>query len=218
MREKARKKASADDEPVDTALRSEGQRLLLCAPYTLGQIASALGVSKQVVSYWRTGKQAPGLQARMRLQGALGIASDTWGQEARADEVRPLPAPPELTPAATPLWAPARPMAALPSSVVLPVASGPSTTMEGVEALLVVVREARGRDGLLAAERVKLADAETRLLALRHRMERETELVEDRIVRLHPKWNQIKVAIAAAVVRWPEAARAVAAALQELDP
>jgi hypothetical protein len=89
--------------------------------------------------------------------------------------------------------------------------------MEGVETLLAVIREARERPGLLASEQVKLADAETRLLSLRHRLEKESELAEDRVVYQHPKWIRIRAVLGDTLVKWPEAARAVASALRELE-
>jgi transcriptional regulator with XRE-family HTH domain len=97
-----------------------------------------------------------------------------------------------------------------------PASSSPST-MEGVETLLRTIREHRKKAGLLAAEQVKLADAETRLLSLRHRLEKEVELSDERIVKGHPMWVRIKSTIATTLVRWPDAARAVAAALREIE-
>jgi hypothetical protein len=89
--------------------------------------------------------------------------------------------------------------------------------MAGCEALLQTIRDHRKKPGLLAAESVKLADAETRLLSLKHRLEKETELQDERIVRHHPMWLQIKTTLGRVLVKWPDAARAVAAALKELE-
>lgn len=190
---------------VDPVARSEGHRLLTCAPGSLAAVAAATGFSKQVVGAWRQGKKAPGPEARAKLKVALGIPIEAWGQRPAGGRASSAP--------------PARPPAK--ASAGDQVEEQP-TTMEGVEALLRVIRAARapkpdGKGELLASEQVKLADAETRLLALRHRLEKEAELLEDRIVKQHPMWARMKVALGDTLVRWPEAARAVMAVLREFD-
>lgn len=89
--------------------------------------------------------------------------------------------------------------------------------MEDCLALLEVIREDRKRNGLHPAERVKLADTEARILALRHRLEKEQELLEDRIVREHPMWHRLKRTLVKVLAQHPAAAHAVAAALAEVE-
>lgn len=189
----------AVDGATAVPARSEGHRLLMCVPASLTSIAAVANTSKQAVSFWRTGRKVPGAAARAALEAAYGIPAASWGDQPTAGPAS----------SSTPSTAPEE--AATRSATSSP------TTMEGVEALLKVIRHDRGRPGLLAGERVKLADAETRLLALRHRLEKEAELLEDRIVKQHPMWSRIKSAIADTLVRWPEAARAVAAVLRDIE-
>lgn len=167
----------------------------MCVPASLAAIAAKVQSSKQAVGCWRTGKKKPGPEARAKLDAAYGIPAISWGQRPSG---RTSSAPPAAADETTD--EPAAP-----------------STMEGVEALLKLIRADRGRDGILASERVKLADAETRLLSLKHRLEKEAELLEDRIVKQHPMWARIQAAIGDTLVRWPEAALAVAAKLRELE-
>lgn len=166
----------------------------MCVPASLAVIAAAVQGSKQAVSFWRTGKKKPGPEARAKLEAAYGIPAISWGQRPSGRASSAPPAAAEVTDE------PAAP-----------------STMEGVEALLKLIRADRGRDGILASERVKLADAETRLLSLKHRLEKEAELLEDRIVKQHPMWARIQAAVGDTLVRFPEAALAVAAKLRELE-
>jgi len=231
--------------------RSEGQRLLLESPKSLSQIATAVGVSKQVVGYWKQGRQTPGLPLRYKLQALLNIPAGAWSVGPTGDRGTLVPGlepvrgkPPPTTAADPPGSGPYTTVRseapALPPPPPAPVgpavrpggkgSRGPGkgkaaaeadastpTTMEGVEKLLRTIRAAQEHAGLLPAEQVKLADSETKLLSLRHRLEKESELAEDRIVRQHPKWIRIRTRLAEVLVKWPDAARAVAAALRELD-
>jgi hypothetical protein len=260
-----------DDDDGRPLVLSEGQRLLLCAPESLTQVAAAVGVSKQVVSRWRQGRKVPNVQHRLRLQTALGISAEEWVHEPSGPAPPPVERPKpaagsfaasmaygprpgsssskvapstagsssssskavapssasssssstaskgssssKVAPAATVEPPPARAPASPPKAAG---DAGQPTTMEGVETLLRTIRQHRAKPGLLAAESVKLADAETRLLSLKHRLEREA-FDEARVVQLHPTWHRIKQVIATTLVKWPDAARAVAVALKEID-
>ncbi len=67
---------------------------------------------------------------------------------------------------------------------------------------------------LTNAAAAKLRDTMAKLLALRARMERDQEMLEDRAVREHPEWTRTKAAILRALGPYPEAAEAVAKALE----
>jgi transcriptional regulator with XRE-family HTH domain len=168
----------------------------MCVPASLAAIADAAASSKQAVSNWRSGKKVPGAAARAQLEAAYAIPAASWGQ-------KPVGRASSLPPARTSSSPP--PPCALP------------TTMQGVEELLRVVREDRRAAGMLPSERMKLVGEETRLLGLKHRLEREAELLEDRIVKQHPLWARIRTAIGDTLVRWPEAAVAVAEKLREFE-
>jgi hypothetical protein len=176
-------------------VRSEGQRLLLLVPGSLAQIAKSVGGgSPQNVLDWRNGKKVPGVEMRARLYGAYAISALAWsqppseqGKSASSAVATNNPQPPPL------------PLESL-------------TTLDACLQLLTRIRHEANRN-LLPAERVKLADTEAKILALRHRLEREHELTEDRIIREHPKWQAIKRVWTAALIPYPAAAKAVADAL-----
>ncbi|MBZ0120873.1 MAG: hypothetical protein K8H88_28015 [Sandaracinaceae bacterium] len=181
-------------EPSGVHVRSEGQRLLQAVPASHAEIAAALGTTKQAVSYWRRGNKTPDLANRLVLRDRYGIAPDAW----------------EQLPSTAAAGAPA---AAAPP---MPVRTGSETTLDEVELQLAQLHQIQA-GSLIASERVRLADAVGKLLALKARLERERELIEDRIVREHPVWKRIRERLTATLRPFPDAARAVAQALEELD-
>jgi transcriptional regulator with XRE-family HTH domain len=193
--------APAPERPsAELPTTSEGQRLLQLAPASLGQIAAAAGVSKTMAGYWRRGEKTPSSQPRALLERAYGIPASSWDEEPEGVQV----VVDELE----------EPDGDTGKRPALP------TTMEGVNELLAVVRMQRAQLAgrrLLAGELVKIVETENRLLGLRHRLEKEVELLEDRLVKQHAKWQRAKHAIGDVLVKFPEAARAVVAVLRELD-
>jgi len=175
---------------ITPIIRSEGQRMFLHVEGSLDAIAREVGAKgKQSISEWRSGRKIPSIEMRARIQSAFGIPAGAWSKRpAGADGV-------EATSVQT------QEAEALPS------------TLDDCLALLAVIRRDRKQDGLLAAERVKLSDAEARILALRARLESAHELAEDRYVRDHPAWKRIERLLAEALEPFPEAAKAVHAAL-----
>jgi hypothetical protein len=183
-------KAGSSSKPVE--VRSEGQRLLLARGVTLEAIADATGCSRPAALNWRSGVKLPSDEARRRLATAFGIPAEAWG----------------LVPGAAPT-APAKTSAP-------PPATPPSTLAECLN-LHASIRRARSVEGLTAAERVKLTDTETRLLALRHRLEREQELLEDRLVKEHPAWARLRRALVAAVAPCQRCSKLLLEQLTRLD-
>jgi transcriptional regulator with XRE-family HTH domain len=195
--------ASAASEPADaadTAVRSEGQRLLRLVPGSLREIAARVNVkSRQTVLDWRDGRKVPGPGMRAALADAYGIPVPAWSQ---------LPSRPSSSQASgTPA----------PRSPTPPVATAPVRTLEHCLALIADVQKERKVDGLVPAERIKLADAEGRLLSLRHRLEKEHDLLESRIVNEHPSWVRLRRTLVAALAKHPAAARDVMAAIEQLE-
>jgi hypothetical protein len=198
----AARPATDDAPPAPTSppLRSEGQRLLLAVSGSLASIAAAVGAgSKQSVSDWRTGKQVPSRETRAKLFAAYEIPPEAW---ALAPGTTAAPTPPS----------PAEVAAELAFDTAI--AAAPSTLRDCLT-LLAAVQAERAKPTLTPAERVKLSDTEARILALRHRLETKAEMIEDRIVREHPMWQRMKKTIVRALVKYPDAARAVVAAIRE---
>lgn len=182
---------------VDTKLvRSEGQRLLLQVPGSLGDIAMACHMrSRTNVNDWRNGIKIPDADSRAQLWGAYGIPALSWSQPPAAGGKREPPArtpPPDVSNAGP-----------------------PATTLDSCLLLLAKIRKESERD-LLPSERVKLADTEARILTLRHKLESEAALTEDRIIREHPRWVAVKRTILDALDGHPDASKAVCDALARL--
>jgi transcriptional regulator with XRE-family HTH domain len=191
-----RRRALVGTPAVDRAVvRSEGQRLLIAVSGTLAHIASVTGVSPQAVSEWRLGKKSPSPSARGKLDEAFKIPRGAWSQ---------LPegmVPPESDDE------PAR----APSP-----GAAPSTLADCLR-LLGRIQAALKRPNLLTSDLVRLTDTESKLLALRHRLEREADLMEDRLVREHPAWMRVKRELVRVLARHPAAMRDVAEVLGSLD-
>ena len=77
------------------------------------------------------------------------------------------------------------------------------------------IRADMARGNLMPNEMNRLRDSEQRALAFRSKLEKERELLEDRVVRDHPAWKRLEKTIIAALRPYPEALRAVAQAIEE---
>lgn len=182
-----------------TVVRSEGQRMLLHVTGSMQAIATEVSARSQTsVADWRSGKRVPSVEARARIQEAFGIPIEAWSHAPTTDDPAAVEAPATPPPLADP-------HAPIPSS------------LEACLSLLSQIQRDRVVPNLLPAERVKLADAEARILKLRAELERQAEFSEDRYVRDHPAWLKVRREIAHALQSFPEAARAVADALERME-
>lgn len=170
---------------------TEGQRRLLEVPASLSVIAKAVGCSKALAGYWRTGKKVPSVALRTRLSEVYGIPPATWelapGAALEPGETAPEPAP-EL--------------------------DDDADTLALTNASLAAIRKALRSTDLSETARSKKEDTYAKLLALKARLERDDD--EDRFVR-GPKWRAFRDRLIEILRPFPEAARAAAEALQELD-
>lgn len=183
---------------ASTAASTEGQRLLLAVPDSLSVVAGKVGCSKALAGYWRQGAKVPSPTMRAKLEAAYGIAPAAW-------ELAPGAAPPEA----------AGPAAGDEEEPELEAVG--TDTLALTNAQLAEIRRALRNKGLSEAARSKKEDTYAKLLALKARLEREQELVEDRIVREHPMWRRIRERIVEAVRPYPDAAKAIVSALEELE-
>jgi transcriptional regulator with XRE-family HTH domain len=166
---------------------TEGQRLLRRVRGSLAQLAKQVGAkSPQSVNDWKRGDKTPNVDARKRIEAAWGIPATAWSTQVS-------------TPAAVAAVSEAPPPAP-------PANDNKSITpLQNCMQLLDAYREARAQPNLVPAERVRLADAEGRMLALRMKLEREAELSEDRFVRKHPGWKRTRGLIVKALAKHPAA-------------
>lgn len=182
--------------PVVTApvLRTEGQRMLLHVTGSLAAIARTVGAkSPQSVLDWRNGVKLPHPQARATMQAMLGIPIDAW----------------QRIPLQTA-------QSAQESVELAPLEPLPQTSLHECLELLALIRRDRAQPTLLPGERSKLIDAEARILKLRADLEERAELSEDRYVREHPAWIRARNELSRTLMQFPDAARAVAEALERL--
>lgn len=176
---------------------TEGQRLLLEVPGSLAELGARLGCARQMVSCWRRGTKLPGDTNRRLLEQHFGIPPGAW-ERAPGSRAPSNPKPTRKRPAAP---------AAVPRAEV----DGPSTMAE-VQAEIEELRALRDEE-LTTSEKVRVADAMTKQLALKARLERDRELFEDRVIRRSAWWASLEERILAALKPYPDAARAVAEAL-----
>lgn len=184
---------------------TEGQRLLLELRVKRAEVADACGVSGPLVSQWRSGKKRPSAAGRRVLEETFGIPAGAWDL-APGSQVTP-----SVPPAGNPVPAPAP--AAVPSPSL---GAGRLTTIEGVNREIDLLEEMR-EENLMPSERIKLSDTAGKFYAIRARIEKDAELYEDRVVKAAPFWRRARSAILEAVRPFPDAARAMAEALEELE-
>jgi transcriptional regulator with XRE-family HTH domain len=166
--------------------------MLLHVSGSLLAIAKAIGVkSPQTVLHWRNGRSIPSPEVRAQMQVTLGIPIQAWSTRPAGDR--------ENEQQRCPSTSSHRPASQSASSCCRSSgATGTSPTS-------------------CPGERTKLVDAEARILKLRADLEMRAELSEDRYVREHPGWLRVRNEIARVLMAYPEAARAVADALERLD-
>ncbi len=208
------------DERRDIVLRSEGQRLLLEVEGTIKEIGTSCGVSHQTVIDWRFGRRVPGPPARAALWNAYEIPAAAWGRLPAGMQRAPAPVI-EVTGDGAGFGQPvigtngnghgnghASPAAEL--------ASAPSSLNETAQLLAAIRAQLAERD-LLPADRTRITDTYTKTLALQHRLQRDVDLTEDRIIREHPTWQRIRAELARVLARHPQAASEVCDALERLN-
>jgi len=165
-------------------IRSEGQRMLLEIPGSLSQIGKAVGATKQSIAQWRDGLYVPDDRYRRALASHFGIPFGAWGAEEPDDDTDDDTDDDDEPDA--------------------------GSAMRDYDRLIKLLRkQLRPTAKLTPRERAQLTDAFSRALAQKTRLERDREMLEDRTIREHPKWQRLKSAIIEALLPFPAAARAV---------
>lgn len=168
---------------------SEGQRLLrkVARHSSLSSIARAVGCkSRENCRCWLQGTKTPNTASRSKLERAFRIPVHAWDQ--------------------FPMGHPARSAENLCAQVATVKLDSVSrgSTLDDCLALLADLRSYRQQPGLLLKYRLRYTDCETRILALRARLERDVELSEDRYVREHPAWRRLQDKILDVIRPYPE--------------
>jgi transcriptional regulator with XRE-family HTH domain len=185
--------------PAASPPQSEGQRQLRALTHSAGELAERIGVSRQTVNYWRTGQKTPGPEMRAAIERATAIPAQSW----------------ERTPVDRPSPRPAK--APLPSAPLPPVTlSGRPSTLDEVTQLLGDL-DADAEGDILPSELARIRDTKTKALALKARIEAQDALFEAAAITKHASWKRLRATMLDALRPFPDAARAVADALQQAN-
>jgi transcriptional regulator with XRE-family HTH domain len=170
-------------------VKTEGQRRLLQIIETEQNLAREIGCNPSAIGHWKRGRRTPNENQRHKIELLFGIPRRAWDIE---------------------------PGAAIPS-----VESTPGKILDDLDTLeitkqqITAIREELESKSLTDAARAKLRDTLAKLLPLRARIERDQEMLEDRVVREHPAWLKLQQAILGALEKHPEALQDVLEALGE---
>jgi len=178
--------------------KTEGQRLFLEIKGEEFELAEKIGCGAAAVGHWRRGRRIPGKTYRHKLELLFGIPQRAW------DVVPGAKIPSEKTSE--------KKASSGPSSSSR--TSSDEDTLEITKAQIASILTELDDDNLTDGATSKLRDTLAKLLALRARMERDQEMLEDRAVREHPEWLKVKSAILNALKPFPKASAAVIEALK----
>lgn len=167
---------------------TEGQRSLRAVTASNAEIAKRVGVSKTLVTYWRTGAKLPAPEMRRVLETLYRIPATAWDQRTGSSTPGPGPVTTEVRREAA------------------------TTNRSGVEEMLVAILQERSVGKLAVQEFTRLIDAEARVRKLIHELDQAEALTETRIVA-SPTMRRIRDRIFAALERHPNALRDVLDAL-----
>lgn len=162
--------------------------------------AAILGVSPSTVLDWAHGRCCPDARHRADIERVVGIPRAQW------DLADGIVMPAELPPPESTLV-----------SAVEPEAGPEFSAKEKARAHMVnLERRVRDAGNLGVRERALLDAAYSKAIAVFGRMSGELELTTAQILR-SPAWGKICNTLVGAVEEWPQAAEAIAAALEALD-
>jgi len=173
--------------------KTEGQRQFQLIEGTEAELADKVACAMALIGHWRRGVRIPSDKHKKRLDLLFGIPPRAWDVEPGANLVEPKKEP--------------RSRSKLASR-----AKGLDTL--GITKLQIDdILDALDDEDLTDGASAKLRDTLAKALALRTRLERDRELLEDRFVREHPEWLKLKTNIIKALEPHPKAAKAVLEAI-----
>jgi transcriptional regulator with XRE-family HTH domain len=205
----------------ERAITTRGQQMLLDAPESQGEIATACGVSRPAVSQWRMGYAIPSPRCAAILFERLGIPTAAWRTRPITDaDVEAEAAAATTRAAEQPGTQPAShqtPADESPhGSSITPVPELPAhaSALDHVDSMIKQVTERMNDPRISGREHSQHLDQWRKLMAMRIQAEARAALMEDATVRHHPKWRKLKGLIIDALIPFPAAAKAVEAAIQ----
>lgn len=179
---------------------SEGQRLFCLVEGTETELADKIACASALIGHWRRGKRIPSDKQKHRLELLFGIPRRAWdiapGARVPEQKKKEVSEDNELISQANEL-----------------------DTLSITNLQIDEILNALKNDDLSDSAQAKLRDTLAKSLALRTRLERDRELLEDRIVREHPGWLKLKHLILNALKPYPTAVKSVIEAIgDENDP
>jgi len=177
---------------------TEGQRLFCLVEGTEVELADKIACASALIGHWRRGRRTPSEKQRHRLELLFGIPRRAWD----IGPGLPVPERKQPTKEATEDTEPASVSRAKDLDTLA------ITNMQIDEIL-----DALDNENITDTAQARLRDTLSKSLALRTRLERDRELLEDRIVREHPSWLKLKKDILSALREYPEATKAVIRAI-----
>lgn len=186
-------------EAAAPEIRSEGQRLLLELAESQQKIADAIGMSRPIVSFWRSGKNVPGTDARHMLWKCYGIHPTAW----------------EVPPGGAYTPAPILPAYADPV---------PESDTASMSILDLLNRRIRGYGRMVDSEdesigpdlRLRAGELERKCIAERRALERDQRAHEADVVARSKEWAEIRKRTLAVLRQYPDAFRAWTEAMGDL--
>jgi transcriptional regulator with XRE-family HTH domain len=176
-------------------LTNEAQRLLLEAKVTLGQLATACGVSREAARKWLAGGR-PDPAKRKTIRKRFGVAEDAW----------------ELAPTvAAPAAAGGRASEGPPA----PTTDARSAAREFLDGVRKRRKELENKNAA-AAELMRLLELERRAIVDFARFNGELTAADESRLTETPRFQRVKRAILEALKPHPKALATVARALDEL--
>lgn len=187
-----------------TEIKTEGQRLFCEVSGTERGLALKVGCGKSLIGYWRRGQRMPSDEQKHKLELLFGIPQRAWDVPPGTKLDEPVVGKKESKVESK---TESKAESTLSSQV------SKSDTLSITKAQIDEIVESLNDNNLTNTARSKLRDTLTKLLALQGRLERDQELREDRYVREHPRWLALKKRIVSALEPYPQAAKAVLAAI-----
>lgn len=211
-------------------------------PHKNAEISRLIGVSRGAVGLWKKGTRKPYVDARKLLDTVFGIRPGDWDREivdsaldearaiaaadvaassaARAKSAANRPPPPEPLPPKKPRVSPRTAAHRAPDPLAptgpppYPAPPHDPTVLEHARHSLSCLRHDMQYRSLVFSEVLKVRADELKLITVISKMQSAQELSESRYVTEHPAWVKLKGRILRALTPFPEAASAVAKALE----
>lgn len=201
-------------------LQNEGQRLLVLSGKSQAAIAQLCGVTAPAVVRWRKGTGLPRPEQRATLFELLEIPIDAWLKPPNSvPDAIVYNASGDTSGTATAGDRPDRkPYNGNPDDDIPPYPDPPeedASTLDHMKHLLACIRHDEEHRKLTSSSISKLRADKQRALTMIAKLEALAEMQEDRFVTQHPKWKRLRDVMLRALKPYPEAARAVANAIEE---